>query len=189
MNVFTADGWRLFDADHYVTVFDRSKFFFRAEDRALAYFSGDEDFSDETLLAVFESEASFTCSFSQRKFVRVQSAGRVWFRPSAVNQTVHRLRDDVFTTLDRPAALAPEVAAMMRLMKRNEIERERMLDGMRQIQRDMHEASERMGVAQRTDSGRQKPSERVSEKPEKARTKPVRGETDTGEPAVAESEE
>lgn len=55
---------------------------------------------------------------------RCKSEGRVWAVQTARTQLSERTSDDVFTSLDRPAALSPEMAAVHRMMRRNEIERE-----------------------------------------------------------------
>lgn len=48
----------------------------------------------------------------------------IWFKTPSIDQTNVRATDDIFTTLDRPAPLSPEMLAIERLMRRNAIERE-----------------------------------------------------------------
>lgn len=56
---------------------------------------------------------------------RVECEKRAWVIPPQAMQTVFTESDETYTTLDRPAALSPEMAAISRMMRANEIERER----------------------------------------------------------------
>lgn len=101
------------------------KLMFRAEQAAFVYGSVDGTFDDEMLLATFVGDGEVTWTQS-RAYVRVSSKGRVWFKTFSQMQTLHRMSDTKYTTLDRPAALSPEMQAVMRMLKHNENEREKL---------------------------------------------------------------
>jgi len=49
----------------------------------------------------------------------------VWLRPSSRVQERLQVSPEIFTTLDRPSPLTPEMQAIHRMMRRNELDRER----------------------------------------------------------------
>jgi len=49
----------------------------------------------------------------------------IWIRPSTRVQERLQRSTEVFTSLDRPAPLSPEMLAIQRMMRKNEMERER----------------------------------------------------------------
>lgn len=61
-------------------------------------------------------------------FFRVACEGDVWIAPNNIEQSMFKVSDEVFTTLDRPAPLSPEMLAIQRMIRHNELERERMYD-------------------------------------------------------------
>jgi len=54
-----------------------------------------------------------------------QCNGAIWLRPSSRVQERLKASTEIFTTLDRPAPMSPEMQAIHRMMRRNEMERER----------------------------------------------------------------
>jgi len=57
--------------------------------------------------------------------VRFQCETEIWLRPSSRVQERIQASTEIFTSLDRPSPLTPEMQAIHRMMRRNEIERER----------------------------------------------------------------
>jgi len=49
----------------------------------------------------------------------------IWLRPSSRVQERLQASPEIFTTLDRPAPMSPEMQAIHRMMRRNELEREK----------------------------------------------------------------
>lgn len=93
----------------------------RAEERTSVYLSRSKDFSDEILCALGEGELNIETRAGD--YLRVKSDGRVWIAVGSKNQ-FREQSDESFTTLDRPAPISPEMAAIMQMMKRNERERQ-----------------------------------------------------------------
>lgn len=92
------------------------------------------------------------------------TSGRVWFFQTAAAQTTERTSDEVFTSLDRPSPLSPEMLAIQRMVKQNEIARE----GEREFMRRMLDASQ----PARAKPGANDPDALVEDTTEKA--KPLR---------------
>ena len=85
-----------------------------------------------------------------------QCDGAIWLRPSSRVQERLKASTEIFTTLDRPAPMSPEMQAIQRMMRRNEIERER----------DRQEMEKRFADRQFIDVGSQ-PSNDVGKAPPK----------------------
>lgn len=82
------------------------------------------------LVAHFVGEEKITVVDPEFRQLEAKCKGNVWVRDLAVRQTTERDTDVVFTTLDRPAKLSPEMQAIQRLARQNEINRERDLRAM-----------------------------------------------------------
>lgn len=54
-----------------------------------------------------------------------QCESDIWLRPSSRVQERLQASPEIFTSLDRPSPMSPEMQAIHRMMRRNEIERER----------------------------------------------------------------
>ena len=68
-------------------------------------------------------------------YFRIACDNRAWIAPQQVNQLQERSTDEVFTTLDRPSPLSPEMLAIQRMMRANEIEREKMRERIENAER------------------------------------------------------
>ena len=102
--------------------------------------------------------------------------GDIWLRPSSRVQERLQASPEIFTSLDRPSPLSPEMQAIHRMMRRNEIEREK----------DRQEMEKRFAYRSREDAG-PKPKEDAPKAPAKKKAK-IRG--DSGDGGVgAEDEE
>lgn len=104
-----------------------------------------------------------------------QCDGAIWLRPSSRVQERMKVSTEIFTTLDRPAPMSPEMQAIHRMMRRNEIERER----------DRQEMERRFADRQLIDVGSQ-PSNDVVKTPTKEKKK-VR--TDAASSSVGSEEQ
>jgi len=67
----------------------------------------------QEIVVTGEGEISFSC------------ASDVWLRPSSRVQERLQKSTEIFTSLDRPSPLTPEMQAIHRMMRRNEMDRER----------------------------------------------------------------
>lgn len=112
-------------ANHATTTID-----LRAEERCAVYASDHANFDNEHLVVLFEGECRVRHRPGDPQYMRVLSSGRAWIRFSAIDQTVERMSDEIFTSLDRPAPMSPEMRAVHELMRRNEIEREALRNEM-----------------------------------------------------------
>jgi len=117
-----------------------------------------------------QGEISFSC------------ASAIWLRPfSRVQERLQR-STEIFTSLDRPSPLTPEMQAIHRMMRRNEIDRE--LD-----RREMEKRfADRSRENARSELGDDAP-EAFSAKKEKVRKNPERSVVDTEDETFASSED
>lgn len=96
----------------------------------------------------------------------------VWYKPPAFDQTAYKTSDVSFASLDRPAPLSPEMAAIERMMRRNALDRERDLARMERL----------INANQRVHSERQNsrtvPQDTETEEPDVLVEKPVRKQSD-----------
>ena len=67
----------------------------------------------QEIVVTGEGEITFSCTSD------------VWLRPSSRVQERLQKSTEIFTSLDRPAALTPEMQAIHRMMRRNEIDRQK----------------------------------------------------------------
>ncbi|AXL15494.1 hypothetical protein [Microviridae sp.] len=94
---------------------------------------------DEVLVAHFEGE---TRAAITGEAVRVETEGHFQFFDPVIDQTAYRTSDDVFTSLDRPQPLSPEMLAVQQLMRRNEIERDFMRQQMESFRHEQKQVSQ-----------------------------------------------
>lgn len=95
----------------------------RSELPAYVYLQGEE--GEETLIG-YGSEP-FEVQM-QPGYFRVASEGDVWIAPNNIDQEMFKVSNEIFTTLDRPAPLSPEMLAIQRMIRQNELDRERMYE-------------------------------------------------------------
>lgn len=94
---------------------------------------------------------------------KVAAEDDVYVMSKVRNQETYRVSDEKFTTLDRPPPLSPEMAAIQRLSRLNEIERERMRKEFESAAENLKREVER---DTRRDRERAHTPEAVSEEPE-----------------------
>lgn len=158
---------------------------FRSEAKARVYAAFEEDFSDEQLVAVFEGELEVCCRRGDPNRLRIATDGRVWACYTSLEQVAVRQSDEIFTTLDRPAPMSPEMRAVHEMMRRNEIERERMREMMEREHNERLQRVER-ALADRT----ARASDEEKPKAGKPRgSKSQKPESDEGRKAVPERDE
>ena len=68
---------------------------------------------EQLIIVTGQGEITFSCDSD------------IWLRPSSRVQERLQKSTEIFTSLDRPAALTPEMQAIHRMMRRNEIERQK----------------------------------------------------------------
>jgi hypothetical protein len=84
---------------------------------------------------------------------RVESEGRVWMSSEVAQQSSYLTSEEKFTTLDRPNPLSPEMQAVQRMVRMNELARER----------DRAEMEARLNDIRRTYEGNQEVMEGIPE--------------------------
>lgn len=102
----------------------------------------------EVLVAHFEGEIRAAIT---GEAVRVETDGTFQFLDPCVNQIAHKTTNEVFTSLDRPSPLSPEMLAVQQMMRRNEIERDLMRQQMEKF-RDETRAQAVEAAAIRTEA-------------------------------------
>lgn len=65
---------------------------------------------------------------------QVVSNNDVFVGQSNIDQSTYATSDEVFTTLDRPAPMSPEMTAIARMVRANELEREKMRETILNVQ-------------------------------------------------------
>lgn len=133
---------------------------FRSEAKARVYAAFEEDFSDEQLVGVFEGELEVRCRRGDPNRLRIATEGRVWTAYTSLEQVAVRQSDEIFTTLDRPAPMSPEMRAVHEMMRRNEIERERMREAMERDHNERLQRVERALAARASRSDEKEPKAR-----------------------------
>lgn len=108
---------------------------FRTEGPTFVYWTSKD--TEEEILVGYGTEP-FEIEMPPGDFI-VKSETRVWIGQSAVQQFTESTSDDIFTTLDRPAPMSPEMMAISRMIRRNEIERETMREMVEDAQRTFAE--------------------------------------------------
>ena len=99
------------------------------EDTSCVYFSTvADDPKGEILLA--KGDGALTLRLPCEGYVKFVTDGRVWLSDLVLRQTRSKSTDEKFTTLDRPPALSPEMAAIQRLQRQNALDRENIMQRM-----------------------------------------------------------
>lgn len=119
-----SDEWLLAQKGVWVDTGQTRTLRFMSEDTVRVYFSELATEETERLLTIGEGEVQVR--LPRQGFYRLESDGRAWTKPVGRPQERKAVSTEVFTTLDRPAPLSPEMAALMRLERQNTLERERM---------------------------------------------------------------
>lgn len=118
---------------------------FRSDGFCYVYWTGKRD--DEEILVGYGQEP-FEIEMHPGQF-RVASDNRVWIAQRGIQQFTEAASDEVFTTLDRPAPLSPEMAAIARLVRQNELERQVMRSRFEAV--ELNNAELRMQQSRRED--------------------------------------
>jgi hypothetical protein len=95
---------------------------FRQTDHAYVYHKDDDD---KWVLAGY-GHAPFVVHMEVGEF-KIESKGKVYMASEVADQTAYITSDEKYTSLDRPPAMSPEMAAITRMVKANELRRERDL--------------------------------------------------------------
>lgn len=102
---------------------------FRAEGETRLYTQKEED-GDDTFLCSFSGDCEVLIDRPHTVLLQVVSETRVWVSGFSKQKTAFKVSDRVFTSLDRPPPMSPEMRAVHEMTKRNEIERQRMWNEM-----------------------------------------------------------
>ena len=92
----------------------------------------------------------------------------IWLRPSSRVQERLQASPEIFTTLDRPSPMSPEMQAIHRMMRRNEIERERDRQEMEKRFADRSRDDARPKSSEPATEASAKKKEAVRENPERS---------------------
>ena len=102
---------------------------FRAEGETRLYTQKEED-GEDTFLCSFSGDCEVLIDRPHTVFLQVVSEARVWVSGFSKHKTSYKVSDRVFTSLDRPPPLTPEMRAVHEIQRRNEIERQKMWNEM-----------------------------------------------------------
>lgn len=152
----------------------RHRLIFRSEGHAKVFAVSE---TQKIPIAVLvEGDAEISVSLHEDCEIVCEGA-EVWYKPPALDQTAFKTSDVSFASLDRPAPLSPEMAAIERMMRRNALDRERDLARMERLinanKRTHTERSDSGAVLENTET----------EEPDVLVEKPIRKQGDTEEPA------
>lgn len=166
----TADGWQEIDPAAPFRITHETTLRLRCDEFTTVLITQEDD---QSILAG-QGQGELELRIKISGVVEFVTKGRVWHFASVAAQTTKATSDEIFTTLDRPSPLSPEMAAIQRMMKQNEISR----DHDREMMRQMINASQRSNV--RTND-KNDVVEDPAEETKSLRTKPERGESESGE--------
>jgi len=102
---------------------------FRAEGDARLYTQKEED-GDDTFLCAFTGDCEVLIDRPHTVLLQVVSETRVWVSGFSKQKTAYKVSDRVFTILDRPPPMSPELRTLHEIQRRNELERAKMWDEM-----------------------------------------------------------
>ena len=102
---------------------------FRAEGETRLYTQKEED-GEDTFLCSFTGDCEVVIDRPHTVLLQVVSETRVWVSGFSKQRTAFKVSDRVFTSLDRPPPMSPEMRALHEIQKRNEIERQKMWNEM-----------------------------------------------------------
>jgi len=102
---------------------------FRAEGETRLYTQKEED-GEDTFLCAFSGDCEVVIDRPYTVLLQVVSETRVWVSGFSKQKTAYKVSDRVFTSLDRPPPMSPEMRAVYEIQRRNEIERAKMWDKM-----------------------------------------------------------
>lgn len=135
----TKGEWVPWDLDHALQTPGAIALRVRADELARVYAVDQE--GEALLVGYGIGQLEITAPAGYRE-VRCICEGNVWLQQIARDQTVFASSDLVFTTLDRPPALSPEMQAIQRLSRANELWRERLRAELMVDARDRRATSE-----------------------------------------------
>lgn len=113
-----SQGWSGLPSDHVLSFEGPKSFYIRVENDTRCYFASDSDFADELLIGLGVGEMEL--HLPHAGFLRFETEGRLWLHDNSRAKPRVQTSERVFTTLDRPAQMSPELLALTRLIQRNE---------------------------------------------------------------------
>jgi hypothetical protein len=112
---------------------NRAAILLRLEQPGCVYGADNPGFAEELLLGKGDGQLEIEAFGFGDLYVRVDTEGRCWLQERAGNQTVHKMHEEVFTSLERPPKLSPEMEMIYRMSRQNELMREQVLMEAREI--------------------------------------------------------
>lgn len=163
----------------------------RCTERCAVYQAANEQGDDAVLVAMFEGAATLRIT---QPYVRIDTEGDFWWQDRTIDQTVERSSDVVYTSLDRPSPLSPEMLAIQQMVKRNQIERDQTLEQMQRLHdatlqlRNGAATPPKVSKKQADDSSHSKTGEKGAPSPDGAADSepdgtPTGGKSGTGDPS------
>ncbi len=102
-------------------------------------------------------------------FFSIVSEGEVYVSDNLINQQMLKVHDEVFTSLDRPSPMSPEMLAIARMERQNELQREEYTRRLINAENNARAAAERLRRADNVDVDEAPATEK------KAKPKPAGG--------------
>ncbi|AXL15622.1 hypothetical protein [Microviridae sp.] len=136
-------GWRSDSLD----AIGQGRVTVRASERCTIYEADNPEGENANMVAIFEGETTVRLT---QPFVQILTEGDFWWFDRAINQTNKKSTDIVYTSLDRPAALSPEMLAIQQMVRKNDLEREQMRQEMERL---VYDRNDRLHAAPRKSSG------------------------------------
>ena len=129
MRFVTKNGWVPFHSHGLLSLkARRATYNFRCEDETRLYIADNEDFEGEVLAGIGVGDLEIEVVGYGPLYCRHVSEGRVWHRTDQISQKVLAHYGTSFTeVMDRPQ-VSEEVRAMQRMMRANQIARDRELE-------------------------------------------------------------
>lgn len=136
-----------------------------------------DDEGETFLVGVFEGRCELDLTLPGFFAVKCQSEGKVWMHLPVARQSVTLENVEKYTTLDKPPPMSPEMIAISRLVKQNQLDREDAMRRERALLAKIGTQEAAHVVEDEDDAGEEDEDERTAAKPEKG-DKPGGGEAD-----------
>jgi hypothetical protein len=121
---------------------NRAAILLRLEQPGCVYGSDNPGFAEELLLGKGDGQIEIEAFGFGDLYVRVDTEGRCWVQERAGDQTVHKMHEEVFTSLERPPKLSPEMEMIYRMSRQNELMREQVLREAKEIANERREPAD-----------------------------------------------
>jgi len=152
MNRFvTKKGWALFQRGSFLPMYGRRSLTVRVNKHTEIYLHSPED-EPESHILVGIGVGEIELDIVPDGELAFRTDGDVYILEPEQHQERRQTSDTIYTSLDRPPPLSPEMAAIQRMMRQNELERERD----RQMMMELQDDRRRMAARRASESAPQK---------------------------------